>query len=172
MNYLDIALLLPVAYGLVQGLRHGIVKEVATLVAIIAGIYLARYWSPVLAHHIVEWTGWTPGISATIAFVLIFIIIALAVHLLASVVGRLLKAIMLGGVNRLFGALFGIAKWALILSVVLNLLAFIDTLLPIKSYPMVQESMLYSHFESLLWQVLPGLSVDDFASSFRALTTV
>lgn len=169
LNYLDIVLLLPIAYGLIQGIRHGIVKEVAALIAIIAGIYLARFWSPVLACHLVKWTGWSAGLSSTVAYVLIFVVIALGVHLLAHIVGRLLKAIMLGGVNRVFGAVFGVVKWVLILSVILNLVALIDTVLPLKGYPAVQNSMLYSHLEGLLWQILPGLDLENYIETLRSL---
>lgn len=138
--------------------------------AVIAGIYLARYWSPVLACHIAEWTGWTLNLSSTVAYVVIFIIVAMAVHLVAYVVGRLLKAIMLGGVNRFVGALFGIVKWALILSVVINLVSLIDTIVPVKDYPIVKESALYTFFEQLPWRILPGLNVDEYMENFKNFT--
>ena len=170
MNYLDIAILLPIAYGMIQGLRHGIVRELAALVAIIAGIYFARFWSPEVARYIVEWTAWDIGVCRTLAYVLIFAVISMAVHLLARIFSRLLRSIMLGGVNRALGAVFGIVKWTLVLSVVVNVVALLDPFVPIKNTPIVQSSVLYTHFEQLLWQILPGINATGFAEKLQTLT--
>lgn len=167
MNYLDVILLLPLAYGLIQGIRHGIVKEMAQFVAIVVAIYLARFFSPDFVPYVKELTGWDASVCASISYALVFIVVVLGVNLLAYIVTKLLSAVLLGGVNRFFGALFGLFKWALILSVVLNVVAIADDFLPVKENEYVRSSALYSHVESLLWKVLPGMNLDGFIDKVK-----
>jgi len=45
MNYLDIALVIPMVYGIVRGFSKGIVNEITSLAAIGIGVYLALNFS-------------------------------------------------------------------------------------------------------------------------------
>ena len=45
MNYFDIALIIPIIYGMVQGFSRGIVKEVTSLVSLLIGVYIAINFS-------------------------------------------------------------------------------------------------------------------------------
>ena len=45
MNYFDYLLLLPLVYGLYRGFTKGLIIELASLVALIAGVYGAMYLS-------------------------------------------------------------------------------------------------------------------------------
>lgn len=169
MNYIDIIILLPLAYGLIQGIRHGIVREMAALLAIIVGIYAARYMSAQFIPYIVEWTGWSASVSASVAYVLVFIAVVAGINLVAFIISKLLKAVMLGGINRLLGGVFGVVKWTLIVSVILNVLSVANDFVPFKDNPAVQGSMLYSHLEHLLWKILPCMDIDKFMESVKSL---
>ena len=45
MNYLDIALVIPLVYGFFTGFSRGIVKEITSLVSLIIGLYIAINFS-------------------------------------------------------------------------------------------------------------------------------
>jgi membrane protein required for colicin V production len=45
MNYLDIILAIPLLWGLYKGVSKGIIKELASLVALIVGIYGAVHFA-------------------------------------------------------------------------------------------------------------------------------
>ncbi|MGM9806141.1 MAG: CvpA family protein [Candidatus Aphodosoma sp.] len=169
MNFIDIIILLPMVYGLVQGVRHGIVREMAALAAVIVGIYMARYMSARLVPYIVECTGWSLSVSASVAYVIVFLAVVVCVNLMAYILSRLLKAVMLGGVNRLFGGLFGMLKWALVVSVILNIMAFACEFIPFKDNPAVQSSVLYPYLEQLLWKVLPCLNIGRFVEAVKEM---
>ena len=111
MNWLDIAILVILAIATFVGLRTGLIKAVLSLVGIIVGIILAgRFYTP-LAEQL------TFISQAGIAKIVAFAIILIGVMVIAFVLARLLKwatsLVMLGWVDRLGGAVFGILLGAL-----------------------------------------------------------
>lgn len=167
MNYLDIILIIPLAYGLVQGLRKGLIKEIAGLLAIVLGIYLARYFSLPTSQALIEMTGWSVNICTPLAYAIVFIAVSLSISALSYMLSKIIGAIMLGWLNRLFGALFGVVKMILLLSVILNFVAIVNQYMPIKEKPIVQQSLLYSPIENVMNSVLPLLNFEDFTTAVR-----
>ena len=162
MNYLDIILIIPLAYGLVQGLRKGIVKEIAGLLAILFGIYLARYWALPVSQALVDLTGWTLNLCTPLAYAVVFIAVSLSITLLSYMLTN-----MLGWLNRLLGGAFGIIKMLLLLSVILNFVAIVDQFMPVKEKPVVQNSLFYKPIEDVMGVVLPYLNFEDFTTAVR-----
>jgi len=112
MNWLDIVLLVLLGIAAFLGLKIGIIKAVLSLAGLIVGVILAgRYYIP-LAQHL----DFIPGEG--VAEVIAFVIILMGVLIIAVVLALLLKwatsAIMLGWVDRLGGAIFGLL-WGAIL---------------------------------------------------------
>ena len=167
MNYLDIILIIPLAYGLVQGLRKGLVKEIAGLLAIVLGIYLARYWSLPMSQTLVELTGWSLNLCTPLAYALVFIVVSLSITTLSYMLTKIIGAIMLGWLNRLLGAAFGVVKMLLLLSVILNFLTIVDQFMPVKEKSIVQNSLFYAPIENVMSTILPLLNFEDFTTAVR-----
>ena len=111
MNWLDIVILVVAAITTFLGLRIGIIKAALSLAGLIVGIILAGHYSVPLSEQL-------PFIpQADVAKVVAFAIILIGVMVIASVLAKLLKwaasAVMLGWVNRLGGAAFGLVLGAL-----------------------------------------------------------
>ena len=121
MNFcwLDILILLPVLWGMVRGLMQGLISEVMAILAIILGCLGSWWWSGRFAAWLHAQLSWQPTVCTAVAYALIFIAIAVSLTILANLLSRFFKAINLGGLNRLCGGLFGMAKWALVVLVVL-----------------------------------------------------
>ncbi len=122
MNYIDIILLILLAWGLISGLKNGLVHEVASLAALILGIFGAIHFSDFTSDLLIEHFELSGRYLPIISFAITFIAIVVAVHFLAGILDKLIKAIALGFINRIFGALFGILKTAFILSILIFLL--------------------------------------------------
>ena len=147
MNWLDALLLLPLLVGLVRGLMRGFITELIAIVAVIAGVVGARLWGVVFSAWILHQTQWPAGVCDVIAYTLLFLGIAIVLNLLGRLLSKLLRAIHLGFLNRLGGGLFGIAKWALVVLVVVFLCNRIDQQFHCFSKTeIVQKSMLYRPF--------------------------
>ena len=112
MNWLDIVLISVMAIGTLAGLWLGIIKAVLFLAGIIVGVVLAgRFYTPLS-----EQLTFIP--QESIAKIVAFAIILIGVMVIAFVLARLLKWVasmmMLGWVNRLGGAIFGLLLGATI----------------------------------------------------------
>lgn len=143
MNYLDIIILLPIAYGVIRGFMHGFVRELTAIVAVIAGIISAKIWAPQFAAKIMTVLSVPEWLGQSLAYLLLFVGVTLLFKVVAKVVQRFLRAISLGWLDKLAGGLFGGAKWALILSVVLNMLIIPEQYVKIIKDEAKETSKLY-----------------------------
>ncbi len=112
MNWLDLVVLVVVVISIFIGLKIGIIKAVLSLVGSIVGIMLAgRYYIPLS-----EVLSFIP--QASLAKVVAFAIILIGVMVIAAVLAALLtwvvSKVMLGWVNRLGGAIFGLVLGAIL----------------------------------------------------------
>ena len=117
MNWLDIVIIVAVAISAFLGLRIGIIKAVLSLAGLIVGVILAgRYYAP-----LAEQLSFIP--QASVAKIVAFAIILIGVMIIAVVLAWLLKGlasvVMLGWVNRLGGAVFGLVLGAIFCSALL-----------------------------------------------------
>jgi len=111
MNWLDIVIIVAVAISTFLGLRMGIIKAVLSLAGVIVGVILAgRFYVPLS-----EQLAFIPG--EKVAEIVAFAIILIGVMVIAAVLASLLKwaasVVMLGWVNRLGGAAFGLVLGAI-----------------------------------------------------------
>lgn len=167
MNYLDIILIIPIAYGLVLGLRKGLIKEVAGLFSVIIGIYLSRYLSLPISDLLIEHIGLESNVSIPLSYALVFIVITLGIAVLAHMLSKIIGTIRLGWLNRFLGAIFGMLKVLLLLSVILNFVAIINKFAPFKDSSIVKQSLLYVPIEQAMDKVLPLLNFEDYIDIVR-----
>ncbi|MFC2002613.1 CvpA family protein [Chloroflexota bacterium] len=111
MSWLDIIIIIVLAVFTLMGLKTGIIKAVLSLAGMIIGVILAGHYYLPLSEQL-------PFVSQTgVARIVAFAIILIGTMVIASVLARLLKratsAIMLGWVNRLGGAIFGLVLAAI-----------------------------------------------------------
>jgi membrane protein required for colicin V production len=123
VNWLDVIIIAIVAVGAIYGLFRGILRMATTLVSLIAGIYLALlYYAQVGALIQQRVVAVSPTVAAAlgyaVVFVLVFVIIEVAGHLLM----RLVETVNLGWLDRLGGMAFGAAISAAICGLLLMLL--------------------------------------------------
>jgi len=112
MNWLDIVIVVAVVIPTVIGLRIGMIKAALSLAGLIVGVIVAgRYYLPLSE----KLSFISP---ASVAEIAAFIIILIGIMIIAAVLARLLKwtasVIMLGWVNHLGGAVFGLVLGAIL----------------------------------------------------------
>ncbi len=110
MSWLDIILIVLIAGATLVGLRIGIIKAVLSLIGVIVGVILAGRYYVALAEQLT----FIPqaNLAKIVAFAVILIGIMLVAGVLASVLKWITSIIMLGWVNRLGGAIFGLVLGA------------------------------------------------------------
>ena len=122
MNYLDIIIgTILIIFG-IMGLIKGVINEVASLVALIIGLYGMFYFSDITASWLKNIIDIKPEYIATISFLLTFMILVLVIVLLGKLLSKIVKSLSLGWLDKMGGLVFGILKGALITSLIILLL--------------------------------------------------
>ena len=95
MNMFDIVILILVAYGLISGFIKGFIVEVSGIIALGVGITGAFKFSEILGNYLIIYIDWEPKIIQIVSFILIFIGIVYIISLLAKMLTKALKLILL-----------------------------------------------------------------------------
>jgi len=143
MSFLDIILGLLLLYGLYKGLKNGLFIEIASIIALIAGIYGAIHFSYYAGNYLSQNMDWEERYINIAAFVITFIIIVLAVHLLGKFLTKIAYFAMLGLLNKIAGAFFGALKVAVIVGAILIFFERVNESAGLVKDESLQNSVLY-----------------------------
>ncbi|SMO62278.1 membrane protein required for colicin V production [Saccharicrinis carchari] len=159
MNYFDIVVGVLLIIALVKGFKNGLIIEFAALAALVLGVLGAIKFSAFTEVWLMQY--WQSDYINIIAFFITFIAIVIGVHLLAKLVDTLVKAVALGLVNRVLGAVFSLFKYGFVLSVLLAVFTTFDKsfdLLPEKTR---ERSYLYQPLSEFAPFIFPYLNFDE-----------
>lgn len=113
-----------VAVSTLLALWKGLVRELISLGALIAGFLLAVFFYPVPAARLIDFCR-TEQVANLAGFLVIFLGTLLAGALVSIVANRFLKAVALKWADRFLGSIFGFLRgWAICSILVLALIAF------------------------------------------------
>lgn len=143
MNKFDLIILIPIIWGCIVGFRKGLILEIASLAGLVLGIWGALKFSSLTAKYLSDWMDASPSLISLLSFVLTFILIVVAIYLLAKVLDKTLKMAAMGMLIRISGALFGLIKYALVLSVLFYLFEAINSKWEIIDPKEYEESYSY-----------------------------
>lgn len=158
MAVIDIILGALILFGLIRGFMKGLFVEVASLLALVAGVYGAIHFSNFAANFLMEKVSWDEKYINIVAFAITFIIIVLAIGLAGKALTKLANFAALGILNKLLGGVFGGLKIAVILSVILMVFDSLNNTIPFASEEDLQDSVLYQPVKSLAPMIFPKLS--------------
>ena len=158
MNIVDMILVIILIAGAIHGFVKGFFVEFASVAALVLGVLCALMFSVYLSSWLSGVFHWRPETIKTVAFLVIFISVVIVVHLIANALEKFVRAIALGPLSRIGGAIFGVIKTAFILSFMMYLVvkieAFDVTIIPKQPK---SESKYYLPIEKLLPNILPFL---------------
>ena len=137
MSPFDILAIVILCFCLIRGFFRGIIKELSSIIGVLAGAYAAYTYYPYVAQYLNRWIS-SPNYLNLLSFVLIFCVVFLVIGILGVVIKYLMNIAFLGWVDRLFGTIFGFSKGVLIVAVLL--FAF-TTFLP-KGTPLLKQSLI------------------------------
>ena len=157
MNYFDIIFVIPLLWGAYKGFTKGFVLEIASFLALGLGVWGGLKFSYLSAEYLSKLFNISEKLMPLISFSVVFIIIVIAVFLLAKLLQSVLKKAALGLVNRLLGLVFGILKFAFILSVILNLVNVFNKEVEFITPEKKEASLLYNPIEKLSQLLIPGI---------------
>lgn len=157
MSFIDIIFAAFLAYALYKGIKNGLFVELASLVALLAGIFVALKFSDFTKSIIENNVSWNPKYIAIIAFALTFIAVVAGIHLLAKVLTKIADFAFLGWINKLAGAVFSMLKTILALSIVILLFEKININNMIAKQETLDDSMFYNPIKKVSEFVYPQI---------------
>lgn len=155
MSVIDIILASLIIFGIIRGFMKGLFVEIASIVALIAGVYGAIHFSNFATEFLNEKVDWSEKTVNITAFIITFIIIVLAIALAGRALTKLADFAALGIINRILGALFGGLKIALVLSVLLIIFERTNNTLGFMDEESINESVLYKPVKGLVPAIFP-----------------
>lgn len=120
MNWLDIIIIIALIIPIFTGLRMGIIKAALSLAGLIVGIVLASNFYQELGgvlNFIAD-----EKIANIVAFILILAVVMVIANVAAALLKYTAKAILLGWVDRLGGAVFGLLIGAIFMGAILAII--------------------------------------------------
>lgn len=157
MNYLDIIIALPLLYGAWKGFQRGLVFEIAMIIGLILGFYIAFKFLHFFEQIVSKYISGSGNFLPYLTFFLVFILVIVLMILLAKLLEGILKITALNTFNKIAGAVFGIIKFALVLSFLLALLRPVDLRMGLINQQTKSESFLYSRVLNISHYLFPAL---------------
>ncbi|MCD7936025.1 MAG: CvpA family protein [Tannerellaceae bacterium] len=143
MNWLDIVLICLAGIGFFKGLFDGFIKQVVSLIALGAAIFLCGKVAAWLKGYIID-SGWfSPGSITIVSYIFAFLLIIGILVLAGQIVHRIVGITPLSIFNHLAGGLFGLLVVVLLSSLLLNLMDMADQYVALIPPEVKVESKLY-----------------------------
>jgi membrane protein required for colicin V production len=166
MNWIDLVIVILLGLSVIAGFTNGFVKEVASLAALILGIWGAIKFSTFTAAKLYDWFDMSGQYVGIIAFLVTFMVIVVIIHFIGIIADKFIDAISLGFLNRILGMVFGLLKSVLILSVFFVILNALDARRPFLPTEKIERSRLYTPISDIAPAIFPvigeGISFDRF----------
>ncbi len=158
MNLFDIIIIALLLFGFVRGLIKGLFVEIASLVALIGGVYGAIHFSYFVGDFLKESVSWSEKHISLAAFAITFILIIIAVSLIGKALTKLANLASLGIINKILGAAFGLLKIGLILSLAFIIFERINKTVSFVETDILEESVLYKPVKNIAPIIFPPIN--------------
>lgn len=157
MSFLDIVLGGLLCYSLYKGIRNGLFVELASLLSLILGIYIAIKFSDVIKTILSGWVHWNPNTIQVIAFVLTFIVVVVGIYWLGKFLTGIADFAFLGWINSLGGGFFRVLKTVLIISVFLTIFEKINYHNYLAKKETLDKSLFFNPIQKISGFVFPSI---------------
>jgi membrane protein required for colicin V production len=157
MSFLDIFLGALLAFSLYKGIKNGLFVEIASFVSLLLGIYLAIKFSSFMKDFLIKHVSWNSSTIQVVAFFLVFILVVIAVYLLAKFLTGIADFAQLGWLNKLGGGFFRVLKTILILSIVIALFEKVNFDNTFAKKETLDRSIFYNPIKKVAAFVYPSI---------------
>lgn len=157
MNFIDMFVMVLLVYAVFRGITRGLVLQLASLLALVAGIFLALKFSGFTARYLIKY--WSLDYeylyiaSLAITFTLVFILI----NIMGNMLDKVVQTTQLSVINKLAGAFFNICKVLLIVGVILLFTDRLDKRIGLLPKNAREGSFFYKPLTSATLLLFPSL---------------
>lgn len=140
MNWIDVVIIIFVAWYAYKGLKNGLIYEMVSIVSLVLGVWATVRYSDMLVARIGD-----DQTQRIIAFACIFIATLVLVHFAGRLVEKVVKLIIPSFLNKLAGLVFGVFKVVIVFSVLFLFIEKVDAKKAILKPEFKTESFTYKY---------------------------
>ena len=155
MSIIDIILLICFIPALIGGLRKGLIAQLIAIISIFAGIWVSFEFATITSQWLSQYIEAPENVLEIIAFALIMVGVFVTLGIIGKMLEGILKLVMLGWVNKLFGVLFAFLKTALITGLMLMVFNSINDSFDLVSAETLSKSVLYTPLKDFADSLFP-----------------
>ncbi len=157
MSFLDIFFGVLLVFGLFKGIKNGLFVELASLISLIFGIYLAIKFSYLARIMLSGFVHWNPKTIQITAFIITFLLVVIGISIMAKVLTGIAKFVQLGVINNLGGGFFSLLKTILVISIFLNLFEKINFNNTFTKKETLDKSLFYRPIQKTAGFIYPSI---------------
>ena len=120
MTTIDIVLLFITLVAMFAGFMRGFMRQLGTVAGLVLGVVACRVFGDDVAAWFIGPDSAHPDAIRMLAYAGLFVVVFLASTLIGRLLKAVLKAVCLGFLDRVAGALFSAAVWLFLTSIALN----------------------------------------------------
>ena len=159
MNYIDMFILVLLAWAVFKGYTRGFILQMTVLAALGLGIFAALKLSDFTAEQLEGHISVSSETLNLIAMGVTFLLVFIGVNLIGRMVEKMVEAIELSFINRLFGIVFSVSKLVIICGVLLAFIDRVDQKTPILPDHSREKSLFFQPLTSIATAIFPSLKV-------------
>jgi len=145
--WIDVVIISLVALSAILSLFRGFVKEALALLSWLVALWVAMAFYEEFAQWLSQWIA-VPSAQKATAFGILFVCVLLLGAVVNYLAGKLVDKTGLTGTDKMLGVVFGIARGAVIVAI----LVLLAGLTPLPQDPWWQDSQFLGYFEDLaMW---------------------
>ena len=153
---IDIIILIVIGAGAIVGFVKGFIRQLASILGLIVLLFAAKALYASLAEKRCPTVTDSMTVAQVLAFIMIWIAVPLIFVLIASLLTKAMQAISLNWLNRWLGSGLGALKFLLLTSVVIGAIEFVDSDNKLISATKKEESLLYYPMETFAGIFFPA----------------
>ena len=157
MEFIDIIIGGFLLYGFLRGIWNGLFVELASFLSLLVGIWAALKFSNTLNLILQSFVSWSPKTIMVVSFALTFILVFIAITMLAKVFTTLFSFAGLGIFNKILGGVFGIFKMVLIVGVSLGIFEKVNFANHFAEKETLEKSLFYFPVLNTATSIYPSL---------------
>ena len=157
MSFLDIIVCALLVFAFYKGVVNGLFVELASLISLVLGIYFAVKFSSFVKELLMGFVKWNPNSIQIVAFILTFIVVVIAIHLLGKFLTGIANFAFLGWLNKLGGGFFRVLKTVLIVSIVFSLFEKINYNNYLAKQETLDKSIFFNPIQKIAGYIFPSI---------------
>ena len=155
MNTIDIILLICFIPAVIRGISKGFIEQAVALISLVASIWIAYHFSDILGIWLAPYLQVSEPVLKIISFALLVIVVVLVLYLVGKLLSKLVKTVMLGWLDKLFGITFAMFLTCIILGLLIIVFESINATMCLVPEETIASSILYAPIRDFTYAIFP-----------------